>query len=60
MLPLDIAIFMEPADEVGGDYYDVFCTDGVVTLCIGDVTEHGVKWHFDGDDSSGSSDFSGS
>ncbi|WP_333343355.1 MULTISPECIES: hypothetical protein [unclassified Microcoleus] len=51
---------MEPADEVGGDYYDVFCTDGVVTLCIGDVTEHGVKWHFDGDDSSGSSDFSGS
>ena len=39
---LYIAGFMEPADEVGGDYYDVLCTDGVVTLCIGDVTEHGV------------------
>ncbi|HEY9298518.1 MAG TPA: AAA family ATPase [Phormidium sp.] len=40
---LDIAGFMEPADEVGGDYYDVLCTDGVVTLCIGDVTGHGLE-----------------
>ncbi|MEG4942652.1 hypothetical protein [Microcoleus sp. F4-D5] len=39
---LELAGFMEPANEVGGDYYDLLCTDGVVTLCIGDVTEHGV------------------
>ncbi|NET48157.1 MAG: SpoIIE family protein phosphatase, partial [Merismopedia sp. SIO2A8] len=40
---LDIAGFMEPADEVGGDYYDVLQVDGVVTLGIGDVTGHGLE-----------------
>jgi serine phosphatase RsbU (regulator of sigma subunit) len=40
---LDIAAFMEPADEVGGDYYDVLYTDGVVTIGIGDVTGHGLE-----------------
>lgn len=40
---LDIAGFMEPADEVGGDYYDVLHTDGVVTIGIGDVTGHGLE-----------------
>ena len=40
---LDIAGFMEAADEVGGDYYDVLFNDGVVTLCIGDVTGHGLE-----------------
>lgn len=40
---LDIAGYMEPADEVGGDYYDVLETDGVVTLSIGDVTGHGLE-----------------
>ncbi|MEG3927975.1 SpoIIE family protein phosphatase [Microcoleus sp. D3_18a_C4] len=40
---LDIAGFMEPASEVGGDYYDVLCTNGVVTICIGDVTGHGLE-----------------
>ncbi|WP_225896423.1 PP2C family protein-serine/threonine phosphatase [Amazonocrinis nigriterrae] len=40
---LDIAGFMEAADEVGGDYYDVLYTDGVVTLGIGDVTGHGLE-----------------
>lgn len=40
---LDIAGFMEPADRVGGDYYDVLCTEGVVTICIGDVTGHGLE-----------------
>lgn len=40
---LDIAGFMEPADEVGGDYYDVFSKDGIVTLSIGDVTGHGLE-----------------
>ncbi len=40
---IDIAGFMEPADEVGGDYYDVLHTDGVVTIGIGDVTGHGLE-----------------
>ncbi|MEG4030707.1 MULTISPECIES: PP2C family protein-serine/threonine phosphatase [unclassified Microcoleus] len=40
---LDIAAYMEAADEVGGDYYDVLNTDGVVTLGIGDVTGHGLE-----------------
>ncbi|MEE3716288.1 SpoIIE family protein phosphatase [Tumidithrix elongata RA019] len=40
---LDIAGYMEPADEVGGDYYDVLNTDGVVTISIGDVTGHGLE-----------------
>jgi sigma-B regulation protein RsbU (phosphoserine phosphatase) len=34
---------MEPADEVGGDYYDVLSTDGLVTIAIGDVTGHGLE-----------------
>ncbi|MBW4505751.1 MAG: SpoIIE family protein phosphatase [Scytonematopsis contorta HA4267-MV1] len=40
---LDIAGYMEPAEEVGGDYYDVLYTDGVVTIGIGDVTGHGLE-----------------
>jgi len=40
---LDIACFMEPADEVGGDYYDVLQFDGGVRICIGDVTGHGLQ-----------------
>jgi serine phosphatase RsbU (regulator of sigma subunit) len=40
---LDLAGYMEPADEVGGDYYDVLEVDGVVTLGIGDVTGHGLE-----------------
>lgn len=40
---LDIAGFMEPANEVGGDYYDVLYTDGIITVGIGDVTGHGLE-----------------
>ncbi|HBE19106.1 MAG TPA: serine/threonine protein kinase [Cyanobacteria bacterium UBA11149] len=40
---LDIAGFMEPANEVGGDYYDVLDMDGIVTIAIGDVTGHGLE-----------------
>ncbi|MBN1889494.1 MAG: substrate-binding domain-containing protein, partial [Thermoflexales bacterium] len=40
---LDIAGFMEPADEVGGDYYDVLQHDGYVKFGIGDVTGHGLE-----------------
>src|SRR5215475_2224232 len=31
---LDIAAFMEPADEVGGDYYDILHTEGAVSIGI--------------------------
>ena len=40
---LDIAGFMEPADEVGGDYYDVLQHNGNVKIGIGDVTGHGLE-----------------
>jgi serine phosphatase RsbU (regulator of sigma subunit) len=40
---LEIAGFMEPADEVGGDYYDVFQQDEGVKITIGDVTGHGLE-----------------
>jgi serine phosphatase RsbU (regulator of sigma subunit) len=40
---LDIAGFMEPASEVGGDYYDVLRQDGRVKIGIGDVTGHGLE-----------------
>jgi len=40
---LDIACYMAPADEVGGDYYDVLEVDGIITIGIGDVTGHGLE-----------------
>ena len=40
---LDVAGFMQPADEVGGDYYDVLHHDGLVTIAIGDITGHGLE-----------------
>jgi sigma-B regulation protein RsbU (phosphoserine phosphatase) len=40
---LEIAGFMEPAIEVGGDYYGVLTHDGVVKIGIGDVTGHGLE-----------------
>jgi serine phosphatase RsbU (regulator of sigma subunit) len=40
---LDIAGFMEPASEVGGDYYDVVAHSGGIKIGIGDVTGHGLE-----------------
>ncbi|MEM7250740.1 MAG: SpoIIE family protein phosphatase [Pseudomonadota bacterium] len=40
---LDIAGHMTPADEVGGDYYDVIQFDGRTKIGIGDVTGHGLE-----------------
>jgi serine phosphatase RsbU (regulator of sigma subunit) len=40
---LDIAGFMEPAEEVGGDYYDVLEHNGHIKIGIGDVTGHGLE-----------------
>ncbi|WP_442957279.1 SpoIIE family protein phosphatase [Phormidium sp. CCY1219] len=40
---LEISGFMQPAEEVGGDYYDVLNYDGRVKIGIGDVTGHGLE-----------------
>ncbi len=40
---LDISGLMIPADEVGGDYYDVYQNNGLVGIGIGDVTGHGLE-----------------
>lgn len=40
---LDIAGFMQAAEEVGGDYYDVLQHNGRVKIGIGDVTGHGFE-----------------
>jgi serine phosphatase RsbU (regulator of sigma subunit) len=41
---LEIAVYMKPATEVGGDYYDFHLSDdGVLTVAIGDATGHGLK-----------------
>lgn len=43
ILGLEIAGFMEPAAEVGGDYYDVLQQNGKIKIGIGDVTGHGLE-----------------
>ena len=40
---VEIAGFMSPADEVGGDYFDVLHADGMLKIGIGDVTGHGLE-----------------
>ncbi|MGE5517712.1 MAG: PP2C family protein-serine/threonine phosphatase [Bacteroidota bacterium] len=41
---LDVAAYMEPATEVGGDYYDILQGEnGQVRIGIGDVTGHGLE-----------------
>jgi len=39
---LEIAATMEPASEVGGDYYDVIAVPGGAWIGIGDVAGHGL------------------
>lgn len=40
---LDMASFVQSADEVGGDYVDVLQYKGHVKIGIGDVTGHGLE-----------------
>lgn len=40
---LEVVCYMQPATEVGGDYYDVLRTDRGLRIGIGDVTGHGLK-----------------
>lgn len=41
--PLDIATYMEPAEEIGGDYLDVLRHKDGFLIGIGDVTGHGLE-----------------
>ncbi len=41
---IDIAVYMQTATEVGGDYYDFHVgLDGTLTVVIGDATGHGLN-----------------
>ncbi len=41
---LEIAVYMKPASEIGGDYYDFHVSnDGTLTVAVGDATGHGLK-----------------
>ena len=41
---LELAAYMKPASEVGGDYYDFHLgADGALTVALGDATGHGLK-----------------
>lgn len=40
---LQIAATMQPAEVVGGDYYDVVPTDDGCWIAVGDVAGHGLK-----------------
>lgn len=40
----DIAVYMKPASEVGGDYYDFkYDETGNLVIAVGDATGHGMK-----------------
>jgi sigma-B regulation protein RsbU (phosphoserine phosphatase) len=40
---IELTGFMKPADEVGGDYYDIFQHNQQLHIGIGDVTGHGLE-----------------
>ncbi|MFN3361399.1 MAG: PP2C family protein-serine/threonine phosphatase [Pseudanabaenaceae cyanobacterium] len=40
---LDIAGFVQPTDEVGGDYFDVLNHNDAIKIGVGDVTGHGLE-----------------
>ena len=41
---LEISVYMKPASEVGGDYYDFkYNGNNLLTVAVGDATGHGMK-----------------
>ncbi|MGH9900907.1 MAG: SpoIIE family protein phosphatase, partial [Pyrinomonadaceae bacterium] len=41
---VEVAAYMKPATEVGGDYYDFHVSlDGTLTVAVGDATGHGLR-----------------
>ena len=43
LLNYELSAHMDPAAEVGGDYYDIINVDGKDWIVIGDVSGHGVQ-----------------
>ncbi len=39
----EIAVYMNTATEVGGDYYDFYVDNDILTVAIGDATGHGLN-----------------
>jgi Stage II sporulation protein E (SpoIIE) len=39
---VQVAVEYQPADEVGGDFYDTFCTERGPALIVGDVSGKGI------------------
>ncbi len=39
---MEVECFMNPAKEIGGDYYDVYTLNGTSWIFLGDVTGHGL------------------
>jgi serine phosphatase RsbU (regulator of sigma subunit) len=42
-LDYEIAVYMDTATEVGGDYYDFHLENNILTVVIGDATGHGLN-----------------
>ncbi|MEM7583080.1 MAG: SpoIIE family protein phosphatase [Acidobacteriota bacterium] len=40
---VEVGFTMQPATEIGGDYYDFVESDGTLTLALGDATGHGLQ-----------------
>ncbi len=40
---LEISCYMKPAEEVGGDYYDIYSFGSYSWIMVGDVTGHGLS-----------------
>jgi len=40
---LEISCYMKPAEEVGGDYYDIYSFGNYSWIMVGDVTGHGLS-----------------
>jgi serine phosphatase RsbU (regulator of sigma subunit) len=38
----EVSAYMQPADDVGGDYYDIINAGGMDWIIIGDVSGHGI------------------
>jgi sigma-B regulation protein RsbU (phosphoserine phosphatase) len=42
-LGLRVAHLFKPAEDIGGDYYDILpLKDGAWLICVADVTGHGI------------------
>lgn len=40
---IELSCYMQPAEEVGGDYYDIYAFGDRAWIILGDVTDHGLS-----------------